>query len=84
MAYFYIIQSKDNGGKFYIGSTNNIQRRLYEHNNSNKSGYTNKFRPWRLAYKEYYKTIQEARWREYQAKRSAWQRKKLFEKLSLR
>lgn len=84
MAYFYIIQSEVDDSKCYIGSTNNLKRRLYEHNNSSKISYTNKFRPWKLIHKEYYKTKKEAGWKEYQIKKSAWQRKELFKKISLR
>jgi len=38
-------------GISYVGSTNNIERRLAEHN-SGKSSFTKKFVPWELIYKE--------------------------------
>ena len=34
--------------KFYIGHTGNIDIRLFQHNNSDSSSYTAKFRPWIL------------------------------------
>ena len=35
----------------YVGFTNNIERRVKEHN-SGKSSFTKKFVPWELIYKE--------------------------------
>jgi predicted GIY-YIG superfamily endonuclease len=45
----YLIYSV-NTGKIYVGSTNNIHRRLRQHNDT-KAGakYTKKYRPWTLA-----------------------------------
>lgn len=53
MTYFtYIIQSQKNGN-YYIGQTNNLNKRLADHN-SGYSNYTKKFVPWNLyAYKEF-------------------------------
>ena len=45
--YVYILHSIGSG-KYYIGQTNNIERRLYEHNEGEESSYTSKFRPWKL------------------------------------
>ena len=67
MKYFvYVLQSlKDKG--LYIGMTNNIERRLYEHN----LGYKNSTRariPFRLIYTEEYPDRKLAREREKELK----------------
>ncbi len=45
MRYVYILQSEINSEKFYIGSTNDLKRRLREHNEGH-STHTNKYKPW--------------------------------------
>jgi len=62
MYFVYVLKSSiDN--RFYKGMTNNLKRRVYEHNlGKNKS--TKPYRPWVLVYKEEYKTSEEARKRE--------------------
>jgi putative endonuclease len=68
MAYFtYIIQS-ETSGKYYIGSSEDVQKRLQQHNwsrtPSTKSGI-----PWKLVYTEEYATRSEAVSREYAIKK---------------
>ncbi|MCH8850302.1 MAG: GIY-YIG nuclease family protein, partial [Chloroflexi bacterium] len=46
MSYVYILESV-NTGRYYIGCTDDLERRLHEHNNG-KSASTKAFRPWRL------------------------------------
>ena len=58
----YIIRSQVNN-RLYIGSTNDLERRLEEHN-SGKSTYTKPTRPFTLVYRELYNTRLEARRRE--------------------
>jgi len=58
----YILKSKKDG-KLYIGSTNNLVRRLKEHN-SGKSASTKDRRPFVLIYCEAYFREEEARTRE--------------------
>jgi putative endonuclease len=49
MAYFvYILQSQTNFS-FYKGSTDNLERRLEEHN-AGKVSYSSKFKPWNLVW----------------------------------
>ena len=67
MYFIYVIKSLKNK-RYYIGSTNNLKRRLEEHN-SGKSKYTRLTKPFRLIYKEEYKTLKEARKREYYLKK---------------
>lgn len=47
MFYVYILQSIIFPEHFYVGCTNDLKRRLKEHNNGN-SVHTNKFKPWDL------------------------------------
>jgi putative endonuclease len=69
MPYFvYILQCSDE--TLYIGSTNNLTKRLHAHNHL-KSGahYTKIRRPVILRYQELMKNLGEARKREVQLKR---------------
>jgi len=47
MKYVYILQSECDSGRFYTGSTYNLNKRLAEHN-AGKSIHTNKFKPWKI------------------------------------
>lgn len=68
MSSTYVLKSlKDN--KLYIGSTDNIERRLVEHN-SGKNKSTKHRRPFVVVYKEEFTNIREARLRERQFKKS--------------
>jgi len=58
----YILRSLKNG-RNYTGSTNNIERRLKEHN-SGESKYTRLTKPFVLIYKKEYQTRKEAVRRE--------------------
>jgi len=49
--YVYILQSRKNG-KLYIGQTNNIDRRIEDHNAGIGGKYTRQNGPWVLAYSE--------------------------------
>jgi len=71
--YFYIVECSDLS--YYTGVTNNIECRIWEHNNSeNENSYTYKRRPVKLKYVEYWENIEGAIDREKQIKR--WTRKK--------
>ncbi|MBL7159164.1 GIY-YIG nuclease family protein [Candidatus Microgenomates bacterium] len=63
----YILKSKKNG-RYYIGSTNNLQRRLKEHK-LGKSLYTKNLRPWELVFSQKYAKSKEAKKIEYKLKR---------------
>jgi len=66
MYYVYILKSKKDG-MLYIGSTNNLERRLSEHN----AGliFSTKHRiPFEIIYYEAYKSEKEARKREHNLK----------------
>ena len=45
--------------KTYVGFTNNIERRIWEHNNSTQSSFTSRFQPWEVIYTEEF-SIKEA------------------------
>ncbi|MEX0934905.1 MAG: GIY-YIG nuclease family protein [Candidatus Paceibacterota bacterium] len=64
----YILKCSD--GSLYTGSTNDLKKRLYQHNNE-KSGahYTKIRRPVELVYSEEYDTLADARAREAEIKR---------------
>lgn len=67
MYYVYIVRCND--GTLYTGITNNIEKRLYAHNNL-KSGarYTRTRRPVKLVYQEIYNSKSDAMSREYSIK----------------
>lgn len=62
MFYAYVLKSLKNG-RNYVGSTDNLNRRICEHN-SGQSKYTSSTRPFRLVYFERFKTRIEAVQRE--------------------
>ena len=71
-AYFvYILASKRNG-TLYIGVTNNLQRRIYEHKNDLIEGFTKKYHVHQLVHFEQTSDVQSALRREKQLK--AWKR----------
>ena len=62
MFFVYIIRSETDG-RFYVGFSEDIERRLYEHN-IGKTFSTKGYRPWKLFFTEAYATRAEARDRE--------------------
>jgi len=68
MYYFYILRCSDNS--LYCGQTNNLKRRVKEHNfDKNKSAkYLRAKKPVKLIYFEKYSTLKEAMRREYEVK----------------
>lgn len=79
MYFTYILECRDK--TLYVGCTNNLEKRLKEHNHS-KSGahYTKIRRPVILKYSEKFETLKEARKRESEIKN--WKREKKMELLS--
>ena len=63
----YVLYSK-NWNKIYIGFTSDLEQRLRSHNELSKKGWTVKFRPWQLIYKEVYSLKPEAMKREKELK----------------
>jgi len=67
MYYLYVLKSFQND-KYYVGSTQDIDKRLKEHN-SGKSKSTKGSIPWQIIYSEGYPTRTEARKRELYLKK---------------
>ncbi|MGD9724284.1 MAG: GIY-YIG nuclease family protein [Pirellulales bacterium] len=73
----------ENGaGRFYVASTDDVLRRLEQHNATGQSGrYTSKHGPWRLVWSEGHPSRASALRRESQIKRmksARWIRKRLL------
>ncbi len=66
--YFVYIVSNFTRTVFYIGVTNNLERRIYEHQNGLIEGFTRKYQLKYLVYYETFSNIQDAIKREKQLK----------------
>ena len=73
--YVYFLKSKKNG-KYYIGVSNDVKRRLKEHNNG-LSKFTAPFQPYELKRVEKFMKIEDAYKREIFIKKK--RRKKIIE-----
>ena len=71
--YVYILASKRNG-TLYIGVTNNLERRVYEHKNNMIKGFTKKYNIHNLVYFEETNNINDAL--EFEKRIKGWLRKK--------
>ncbi|MDD2731052.1 MAG: GIY-YIG nuclease family protein [Candidatus Portnoybacteria bacterium] len=67
MFYVYVLKSEKDG-KLYIGYTNDLRRRVVEHN-SGAGKTTNPRKPFALVYYEAYLSQKDAKYRENQLKR---------------
>ncbi len=77
--YVYILECSDQS--LYTGCTNNLKKRLTEHNNSKRGArYTKIRRPVILKYSESFKTLKKARKREAEIK--SWPREKKLKLIS--
>lgn len=70
--YMYILECED--GSYYTGSTNDLARRMAQHQNGEGANHTKKRLPVKLRYYEEYQRIDEAFYREKQVQ--GWTRKK--------
>lgn len=66
MNYTYILKCKD--GTYYTGWTNNLEKRLKDHNDGRGAKYTKPRLPVVLVYYEAFETKEEAMRREYAIK----------------
>lgn len=64
--YVYILECRN--GNYYTGWTNNLPKRLRQHNQKNGAKYTKAFGPCQLVYYEIYHKKEDAMKREYQIK----------------
>jgi len=53
MYFVYLLQSESNPEKLYVGYTNDLERRLAQHNTAT-IGFTSRFKPWKMIYHEAY------------------------------
>lgn len=67
MNYTYIVKCSD--GSLYTGWTNNLEKRIKDHNAGRGAKYTKARRPVVLVYKEEFPIKQEAMKREWEIKR---------------
>ena len=74
--YTYILASRP-GGALYIGVTNNLIRRVYEHKNKLISGHVQRYQIYRLVYFEVFSSPRDAIQREKNLKHwsRAWKTK---------
>ncbi|PIZ00215.1 hypothetical protein COY62_03795 [bacterium (Candidatus Howlettbacteria) CG_4_10_14_0_8_um_filter_40_9] len=71
--YIYILASKRNG-TLYVGVTNDLKRRIYEHKEELIEGFTKKYNVKDLVYYEITSDVNSAISREKQMKK--WERKR--------
>ena len=71
---YYVYILRNNSGNFYIGVTNNLVRRLYEHKQKLVEGFTQKYNIDKLIYYETFNDPENSILREKQLKN--WGRKK--------
>ena len=74
MTYFTYILTNWNNKVMYIGMTNNLQRRMYEHRNKLIDGFTKQYNVCKLVYYESTEDVKAAIAREKQLK--GWLRAK--------
>ena len=67
MYYVYILVNQTNR-VMYVGITNDLQRRLYEHKNELIKGFTKRYHVHKLVYYESYRDVGDAIAREKQIK----------------
>jgi putative endonuclease len=74
MRTYYVYIAASNSKVLYVGVTNNLVRRMYEHKESLIKGFTSRYRVKQLVYYESSNDIRAAIAREKQIK--AWRRSK--------
>jgi putative endonuclease len=77
MYYVYILYS-ESGNRYYKGMSQNPENRLTYHN-SRERGFTSRYRPWKLVWKQEYDTKQEALSVEQKLKK--WKSRKMIERV---
>ena len=77
--YVYMLKSKSIKVVTYVGYTNNIIKRVKQHNTGKGAKFT-RGRKWKLIYKEIFKSKNEAISREYYIKKNRTLRNKIKNK----
>lgn len=72
--YFIYLLTNWNNKLMYVGMTNNLERRIYEHRNKLVDGYTKKYNIYKLVYFEETSDVMAAISREKEVKK--WRREK--------
>jgi len=72
VAYYVYILASRIGGTLYIGVTNDLVRRVFEHKSKFVAGFTKKYNVIKLVYSEQYDSIENAIQREKRLKK--WNR----------
>lgn len=72
--YYIYVLTNWNNKVMYVGMTNNLERRIYEHKNKLVEGFTRKYNVTRLVYFEHTSDVNSAIAREKQIKK--WRRSK--------
>ena len=70
--YYVYMMTNSNNKVLYIGVTNNLKRRVYQHKNGEIDGFTKKYNVHKLVYFEHFTNIEHAIKREKQLKK--WKR----------
>ncbi len=78
MSYYVYILKSDTSGNYYVGSSQNPEKRLQFHNTVEK-GFTSRYRPWRIIFKKEYESKSEALRTERKIK--SWKSRKMIEEI---
>lgn len=73
--YFVYLLTNWNNKVLYVGVTNDLKRRVFEHQNGLGDGFTKKYRVKKLVFYEVYEEIEPAILREKQIKGGSRQKK---------
>jgi putative endonuclease len=58
--YFVYILYAAQYDKYYIGQTNDLDKRIWQHNNLDINSFTSKYRPWEIVAKIHFKSRESA------------------------
>ena len=67
--YVYMLRSNSKKSVTYVGYTNDLERRVKQHNSGKGAKFT-RGRQWKLIYKEFFKSKNKAISREYYIKKN--------------
>jgi putative endonuclease len=73
--YLYILQSEVKE-TYYVGMSNDPDRRLHFHNTDDRKTHTSQYRPWKVVYSHGFETKEEAFAAEQKVK--SWKSKKMI------